>query len=270
MFGVPFGSSSRDERVPSKQGASELSQQRRRISPPEACRLCGEVRPLRKSHVLPEFVYRPLYDDHHRFYVMDARTGWSSRRAQKGLTDRLLCDACEQFLSPYEKYAAEVMTGRSSAKVRQFGTRVHVSGLDYPRFKLFLLSVLWRSSATQQEFFKFVSLGPHEERIRQMILERRPGRSEEYGCAVVFASLSQESLADTIFNPEAFRWAGRRFYKLFFAGAAWCFYCDSRRPPDHCRRLFLREDGTLLGARMDIEQAKAAEHTAKRLAKRIS
>ena len=30
------------------------------------CRLCGADRPLRKSHILPEFFYKPIYDSSHR------------------------------------------------------------------------------------------------------------------------------------------------------------------------------------------------------------
>jgi len=30
------------------------------------CRLCQKEKPLVQSHVIPEFLYRPLYDEKHR------------------------------------------------------------------------------------------------------------------------------------------------------------------------------------------------------------
>jgi hypothetical protein len=34
----------------------------------QKCALCRQERPLRKSHVIPEFMFGPLYDEKHRFY----------------------------------------------------------------------------------------------------------------------------------------------------------------------------------------------------------
>lgn len=233
-----------------------------------ACRLCGASETLLKSHIIPEFIYRPMYDEKHRFFVLDAVKRWRAKPLQKGLMERILCHGCEQLLSEFEKYAAEVMSGNSSAKLQQYHDRVCISGLDYARFKLFLLSVLWRASVTNHEFFKLVSLGPHEDKVRSMIIERRPGRPEEYGCIVIFSALKGEDITDTMFNPEPFRWAGRRFNKFFFAGAGWCFYCDSQPPTAHLRRLFLQEDGTLHGLKMDLQDAQDFAGAAMAVAKR--
>ncbi len=61
------------------------------------CRLCGKTRKLRRSHILPEFLYRPLYDGKHRYFVVSAATD-SNFSLQSGLTERLLCGDCEQQL----------------------------------------------------------------------------------------------------------------------------------------------------------------------------
>lgn len=232
------------------------------------CRLCGANKTLCKSHIIPEFIYRPMYDEHHRFFSLDVDKAWGATPLQKGLTERMLCPGCEQFLSGYEKYAADVMTGKSSATLRQSHDHVWISGLDYARFKLFLLSVLWRASVADHRFFKLVALGTHEDKIKSMIIEERPGSSEEYGCIVIFSRLDGEDIADTMFNPEPFRWAGRRFHKFFFGGAGWCFYCDSQPATTHLRRLFLQEDGTLLGLKMDLRDAQHFKRAARAVAKK--
>jgi len=37
----------------------------------ETCRLCLQERPLRDSHIIPEFLYRPLVDEKHRAAALD-------------------------------------------------------------------------------------------------------------------------------------------------------------------------------------------------------
>lgn len=232
------------------------------------CRLCGTHKPLRNSHIIPEFIYQPMYDEKHRFFELHKRRALGAKRFQKGLRERILCDDCEHLLSRWEKYAAHVMSGKSSVTLRPSHERVWISGIDYTQFKLFLLSILWRASVTSQEFFKLVSLGYHENIIKNMLLEERPGRPEEYGCILIFNRLQGEDITDTMFNPEPLRWMGRRFSKLYFAGACWCFYCDSQFPTKHLRRLFLQEDGTLMALKMDMQDAQDLAGTARAIARK--
>lgn len=234
----------------------------------EKCKLCGEPSRLQTSHIVPEFLFRPLYDERHRFHVIDKQVGLRMWRMQQGIKERMLCKGCEERLSKYEHYTAVLLTGNSPIRAQSSNTHVLISGIDYRLFKLCLLSILWRASVTKQEFFKLVSLGRHEEKVRSMIIEERPGAAAEYGCIVVFSSLDGESLSDTMFNPEPMRWAGRRLYKFFFASAVWIFYCDSRPAPAHLSRLFLQENGTLRGPILDLRDARSSLKFARTFAKR--
>lgn len=231
------------------------------------CRLCNTPSELCRSHILPEFLYRPLYDEKHRFSILTAGvTG--VRYGQRGLTEKLLCHACEQRLCLFEKYAAEVMSGRLGHRYQQHDSRITIKGIDYAQFKLFQISILWRASVSTLEFFRLVSLGPREELLRQMLVAANPGSPEAFGCVVIFAHDSGHDLSDTLFNPEPFRWAGRRMYKLFFAGAAWLYHCDQRPPTPHLQKFFLRPDGTLSALFGDLGDAQIYGPSAKRLARR--
>jgi hypothetical protein len=231
------------------------------------CRLCNTANELCRSHILPEFVYRQLYDEKHRFSILTAGVD-NKLYGQRGLTERLLCHACEQRLCRYEKYAADVMTGRCHHRCQKQGDRITIKGIDYTPFKLFLMSVLWRASISTLEFFKLVSLGQREELLRQMLLAEDPGKPEEFGCVVIFAHDRGHDMSDTLFNPEPMRWAGRRMYKLFFAGAAWLYHCDQQPPVAHLQKFFLRPEGSLVGLFGDLGEAQRYGESAKRLAKR--
>jgi hypothetical protein len=39
----------------------------------QQCKLCRLPRQLRKSHIIPEFMYTSMYDDKHRFHVVSTK-----------------------------------------------------------------------------------------------------------------------------------------------------------------------------------------------------
>src|SRR4029077_12914110 len=118
-----------------------------------SCKLClGDAKPLRQSHIIPEFLYKDLYDGKHRAAVLDVE-GRRVGLIQKGLRDALLCDDCEQFLNEtYEKpFCDEWRSGRLLPARISPGETYTVSGLDYARVKLFLLSVLFRAGVSTRD-----------------------------------------------------------------------------------------------------------------------
>jgi hypothetical protein len=95
---------------------------------------------------------------------------------QGGLKEKLLCDSCENIFSNLENYVKNMLYGGIELTFHKIGPRTwSVGGLDYIKFKLFQLSVLWRASVSTQEFFKSVNLGQkHESQIRKMLLDQEP------------------------------------------------------------------------------------------------
>lgn len=134
------------------------------------CALCLEESDLRQSHIIPEFMYKSLYDEINRFHVLSVIPEKSNWKEQKGLRERLLCGKCEQKLSVWERYASLVLKGGIPLTHRREGSIIHLSGVDYKQFKLFQLSILWRASVSTLQFFEKVQLGEHAEIIRQHLL----------------------------------------------------------------------------------------------------
>ena len=95
---------------------------------------------------------------------------------------------------------------------------------DYAKLKLFFLSVLWRSGASSQPFFKSVDLGPHNmEIIRKAILESNPGDSDFY--ATVLALFDDDQTWAKMMDPFPEQYDGIKFYRL---------YLVSERKPHIC------------------------------------
>jgi hypothetical protein len=96
------------------------------------CKLCLERRPLLNSHIIPEFQYRPLYDDLHRFTTISSDPERTTKFAQKGIRERLLCGECEQRLSVWEGYSAGVIFGNHAQLVKRVPEGYILGGIKYP------------------------------------------------------------------------------------------------------------------------------------------
>jgi len=209
------------------------------------CKLCGEQRKLCHSHVIPEFFYAPLYDDKHRLHQHQRHSG-QVRLAQKGHRELLLCEGCEALLNGrYEQYVkAAWYDDGALPKTPNFQQTV-ITGLDYRRFKLCLLSVLWRASVATQDLFSRVQLGPkHQGAIRQMLMNDDPGPVEVYPFAADVLWLNDYVVRSAVLQPVDRRYEHKRVYIFGFGGCIWYFLVGSDTA-GMFRTLTIKRNGTL-------------------------
>ena len=154
--------------------------------PLRECALCDKRAKLRHSHIIPEFQYRPLYDPRHRFSVISTKPQVRSKWEQKGAREYLLCEACEQKFSKLESYAKRVIFEDELHLVERLPGGVKLGGVDYTKFRLYLLSVLWRMGVSGLPMFANVDLGEHAELLRIALLSEKPGEAHEYTALVSF------------------------------------------------------------------------------------
>lgn len=60
-----------------------------------ACALCGEAMPLVRSHIIPNFMYRPLKAIDGRFHVFSDVSERKPEIKQAGIWEHLLCAECD-------------------------------------------------------------------------------------------------------------------------------------------------------------------------------
>ena len=195
------------------------------------CRLCKNERELKNSHIIPEFVYKPLYDDKHRFEILSNLEIKGPAKSQKGIREYLLCKECENALSKYERYVSLLLSGQIHIVHQRIGRLVHLEGVDYKQLRLFGLSVLWRASVSSLQMFEQISLGPHEEKLRRMILEEDPGKPEEYPFLLAPVVHQDEVQTDLILQPTWTRAEGHYAYRFVFGGLVWIYIVSSHRSP---------------------------------------
>jgi hypothetical protein len=186
------------------------------------CKLCHQEKKLCQSHIIPELAYGPLYDDKHRFFAV-ANTEKRLAPLQKGLREPLLCEECEQFLNKYDSYFANewYTKGLGPAEVRE--ELCEIEGLDYHRFKLFHMSILWRAGVASRAEFREVNLGQHESRLRELILRDDPGDPNEYAVfGYVLASPKDNAVYQAlVMEPVSVELYDVPGFQFVFGGCAW-------------------------------------------------
>ena len=199
------------------------------------CKLCLQERDLRNSHVFPELLHTTLYDHKHRALQLSVQ-GVKPQYIQKGIREPLLCGECEQLLSSsYEDYFARFWYQTAPLPNPANRGPYELSGYDYSRFKLFHLSILWRSGVASGRSFEHADLGPHEARLRAMVHDGNAGAPDEYPVfATVLVLPDTKTPCDGLVMPPIFvRDAGQRFYAMIYGGCVWQIAVGSPRikPP---------------------------------------
>jgi hypothetical protein len=222
------------------------------------------VRELCNSHIIPEFIYAPLYDEGGKMIGFRfGEEGTRSQLLQKGLREPLLCADCEQLLNhDYEQPSIELWRRLAAHEEgiapnwTPFTTPsgdacVLVEKIDYASFKLFLLSILWRSSISTLPEFQAVQLGRYEEPIRRMLLERAPGTRYDFPCIIFLYKKP-----GVIVRPIRQRVNGHLMYHLILTTVQIWFLASGNVSQERIISTALKEDGSFLALVMDPRETK--------------
>ena len=208
---------------------------------PEKCHLCKKEGGLCDSHILPEFFYKPMYDAKHRFLVISTDSAKQEKYLQKGLRERLLCSNCEDQFSRYEAYARGVIFGGVEIATKQEAGRLLLKDVDYKKFRLFLLSLLWRMGISKSEFFEAVDLGPYEEKLRLLLIAEDPGDEDHIPCAVT-GVLMEGKPGNWFLPPDRIRALGQHCYRIVISGILFLFFVSNQKPPKEAMEHFIKKD----------------------------
>jgi hypothetical protein len=183
------------------------------------CRLCKREEKLCDSHIIPEFLFKNLYDSKHRAVELFAK-GYK-RFVQKGLRDSLLCTGCEGHIAryieaPFAKQWEKVLPSSYSNPI------FPVSGLNYAVTKLMILTNLWRAHCSNKMYWESGNLGPYAEKIREMIRNLDPGDEKTFPIwGQLLVDRENNVHADVITPFTQSRLNRHHFYYAIFGGVEW-------------------------------------------------
>ena len=232
------------------------------------CKLCGEEKELcKQSHIIPNFMYKDLFDEKNRMYAIQSEEGGIK---QKGIRQtgefeaNILCKGCDNgTLGKLERYASLILYDGypkiiEHRKSPDGMTYTYCAELDYAKFKLFLLSLLWRASISSRPQFKEVHLGPHEERIRRMLFGGNPGEQLEYPCLIMTYLNREDYPSDLVTQPSQSKVDGGYIYKFLIGGMIYIFFVSKNIIQERLTDVVINPKGELKILHMPPEMAKKA------------
>ena len=182
------------------------------------CRLCLEQKDLCKSHIIPEYFYKNVYDPDHKYYQVSSIKEKRNIRRRKGIYERLLCKDCEEIIKLYEDYGKEILYGAVRSEYeKDLNQAMVIVEVDERRLRLFLFSILWRASVSTDDMFSLVDLGPYEETIRKALHEAGTLPDEEYP-VILMQGFVGNVLRGFFFQPARNRMKakGKSMYTFIF------------------------------------------------------
>ena len=214
------------------------------------CKLCNKENKLVDSHIFPEFMYTPMYDENHQFKILTTESSDITKESRKGIYEKLFCKKCDnEIIGKYEDHAAKVMIGDGKKEIEIKKTKIGllIRGIDYTLFKLFQISLLWRASISSRPEIKRISLGPHAEKMRKMLFTEDPGEVYEYGVVIYLFPQSSKNMKDLIVSPELSekRVDGNRIYRAIFNGLFWTYFISNHTQNYTFKEHFLSKEGAL-------------------------
>lgn len=179
------------------------------------CKLCGQEKPLlKRSHIIPEFAYRGLYDENHQILFGKLDNFDLTNLLYSAPYDKnILCQNCDcSIISGYETYASNAFYGGRLKKDERISIKKGIGqgglpyllleNISYKKMKLYILSILWRASVSRHPFFKNIDLGEHESIIGEMILTDDPKDFKTYTPALLLADENDQIVTRIVVEPR--------------------------------------------------------------------
>ncbi len=229
------------------------------------CKLCDkEKKLLKKSHIISDFFYRQgnLYDGHHklnRISVLNFFKGvFKFSRQSSGEYDKnILCKECDGVvIKQYEDYTRKALYGGSLAdsenpkfkNIKQEGGVgfTSICDLNYNKFKLCILSILWRAHHSKREFFKDISLTDiQEKQIKQYIKTGKCSSDNEWSI-ICFTYLNDKKISkDLIVQPNKVKNSNYILFTFLINGYFFLIYDSDKEIPEPIKDCRIKSDNTM-------------------------
>lgn len=203
------------------------------------CKYCGNDAEHPRAHVWPQALN--VTEPGQVLKLLDASGSSFVKRSQTGLyDDELWCTVCEAESSRLEsrvipalkdphKYASPAFRADRSWGPYKTGDTLasSLAGIDTVDLHRFVLSVLWRCSASTKSELRRFALGPYEQQIRTLLRDANSDLSSAF--EFVMRWEQNEAMRGGFISPVRTRYDGVSFVR--FRGGAFSFDVKVSRTP---------------------------------------
>ena len=228
------------------------------------CVLCKRDADLKESHILSKFIYKPFKRVNGKMYVLVDDPSREIRQIQDGIKQYLLCGDCEARRSKWETYFSNKwhrgeLFGQSDPYT--------INGLNYPNFKLFLMSLLFMASVSDDPLFEDIRLIPSSfEKLRHMVNAGDPGETYVFGCSVRMLDEEDIDLKMLVGKAETIKVNGVPIHRFLFGGFSLAFIDpEGRHIGADVRQTFITKEGSILVRKKKLHEIDYLMSTIKNL-----
>jgi len=223
---------------------------------------------LRKSHVIPNWMYFGLFDEKHKVAKAPLEDDSKIVFYPTGLYDsNILCESCDNvLLSNLENYGKSILYGdkgfidffkAENIRTTEGLKSAVVKGIEYNKFKLFLLSILFKMHLSKLDFFSEVDLGnKHAEKIRQKLLHADFIEEDEYEVAIISIDKLEDLITNMILNPKKIKQSLNTYYITLINGLYFMYNISPTNKQNLITKSSVRVDGTLLVPLLEGDTAR--------------
>tara|TARA_R110001599_G_scaffold350254_2_gene580030 strand:+ start:13222 stop:13941 length:720 start_codon:yes stop_codon:yes gene_type:complete len=224
------------------------------------CKGCGKDEKLIKAHIIPESFFCGLRDGQKPPKMHFSDKGSYPKKVPIGIYDKeILCFDCEQIFKSIDDYGNQVLLKKESdlEPLVQSGNIVGYlkKDLDYSKLKLFFMSILWRASVSNHDFYSNVKLGKLEKTLKGLVWDNHSGSLHDF--SFVLAKFVDNGGDRAILSPHKERFFGISYYRFYLYGYILYIKADSQKTPERWTKFISQKNNTLaIVSRGLIENSK--------------
>lgn len=183
------------------------------------CQYCNKDRKLIKAHVIPKAFFLPLRKGNTppRLYSQ----GNFPKKSPIGVYDKtILCLECEKKFHRWDDYAQMLLLQEfdsfspriSNGEILAFERDTY----DYEKLKLFFISLVWRASISNRDFYSQINLDNLEDSLKTRLENNEPGDADEY--STILARFDNRTGQLSMLNPHPQDFFGLDFIQFYLTG----------------------------------------------------
>jgi len=196
------------------------------------CAGCNKEESLVGSHIIPEFFYKYVYTNDHKFVEITPENKDDLETKQKGLREPLLCRACEQVFSKFEAITADFVRQISSGNLKSISVQqlspdiLLINKHNYDAIKRCLLSILWRASVSRLDTFSEYDLAAHSDRVKSICFGNSSIPWHQYPIVVTKLKLGNLKTVQLMMLHRPGNYKNKTLYSMTLAGFNFDFFVD--------------------------------------------
>ncbi|MBI3217897.1 MAG: hypothetical protein HYZ44_00125 [Bacteroidetes bacterium] len=197
-------------------------------------------------------MYKGLLDKNKKIVETNLFNLKEAKYRPTGIYDKsILCKQCDtKIIGALESYAAKILFDKkdlvSTVEEDEHIINLIFKGIEYKKFKLFLISILWRASISKQRMFDEVKLGAkYEEVARKMIYEDNPGKRDEFSTCIFGLKSTENLVTQTIVAPRRTKVDGNTSYMFYINGLFYWFNISAYNMQDVFKRITIDESNEM-------------------------